>query len=53
MDLIILFIFDLFKSKDTEDTAYNGFLNLLIFILVYFGIFVVFFWVLSKLGLFG
>jgi hypothetical protein len=53
MDLIIQFIFGLFKSKDPEDTAYNDFINLLIFILVYFGIFIVFFWVLGKFGLFG
>lgn len=53
MDDIIQIIFDLFKSKDPEDTAYNDFINLLIFILLYFGVFVVFFWVLKKFGLFG
>lgn len=53
MDIIIEFIFALFKSKDPEATAYNDFVNLLIFILLYFSAFVVFFWILSKLGLFS
>ena len=53
MDDIIQFIFDLFKSKDPEDTAYNDSINLLIFILLYFSIIVAFFWLLSKFGLFG
>lgn len=53
MDFIIQFIFELFKSKDPKDTAYNDFINLLIFILLYFSIFIAFFWILSKFGLFG
>ena len=53
MDFIIQFIFELFKIKNPEDPEYNNFINVLIFILIYFGIFIAILWVCSKLGLFG
>lgn len=56
MDSIISFICMLFQAKDhpkdTEttkyDPAYNDFVNLLIFISVYFGIIIAIIWVVSK-----
>ncbi|MBK5242667.1 hypothetical protein [Clostridium sp.] len=53
MDFIIEFIFGLFQSKDAKHTEYNDFINIIIFLLISFSIFVAFLWVCSKLGLFG
>lgn len=53
IESIIEFIFELFKIKDPKDPEYNDSINLLIFLLTYFGIFIALLWVCSKLGLFG
>jgi hypothetical protein len=53
MDFLIEFIFELFKSKKSNDPEYNNSVNTLIFILLYFSAFVAFLWMCSKLGLFG
>ena len=53
MEFIIEFIVELFKIKDPKDPERNDFINALIIVLSFFGIFIAFLWVFSKLGLFG
>lgn len=53
METILEFIFGLINLKDSKDPEYNDFLNTLIVLLTFFGIFIVFLYVCSKLGLFG
>lgn len=53
MYFIVGFIVELFKQKNPEDPEYNNFINLLIFLLLYFGGFIAILWLCSKLGLFA
>lgn len=53
MDFIVGFIVELFKMKNPKESEYNNFINLLIFLVVYFGIFIAILWLCSKLGVFA